>query len=135
MARPGWIAAIVGVALVAGAGAWMLGDRIERRDKLQERVVVMTGGDPDAGRAAIQRRPCGGCHTIPGIPGAKATVGPPLTKFAMRGYIAGRVVNTPDELVVWLKNPHAIDPQSAMPPMGIGEQEARDIAAYLYTLT
>ena len=129
-----WLTAVVVSVSLLGVAAWVYGDRVERRARLEDRVMVMTGGDPQAGRAAIQKRPCGGCHTIPGIPGAKATVGPPLTKLGRRGYIAGRVQNTPDNLVRWLKDPHAIDPQSAMPPMGIGDREARDIAAYLMTL-
>jgi cytochrome c len=126
----GLAAAVVAVGVLGG----IVGDRIERRTRLEARVQVMTGGESQAGRAAIQKRPCAGCHTIPGIPGAKATVGPPLTNFAARGYIAGRLQNTPENLVRWLKNPHAVDPQSAMPPMGIDDKEARDIAAYLYTL-
>jgi cytochrome c1 len=72
---------------------------------------------------------------IPGVTGAKGSVGPPLTKFAGRAYIAGRAANSPDALVRFLEDPHTIDPESAMPNMGIGEAEARDIAAYLYTLS
>jgi cytochrome c1 len=36
--------------------------------------------------------------------------------------------------VRWLQNPQAIDPQSAMPDLGVKEKDARDIAAFLYTL-
>ncbi|HEY8573019.1 c-type cytochrome [Phenylobacterium sp.] len=126
---------LVAMALIAVGVGLLLGEQHERRSRLEDRVVAMTGGDPQAGRAAIQKRPCGSCHTIPGISGAKASVGPPLTQFGGRGYIAGRLENTPDNLVRWLKDPHQVDPQSAMPRMGIGEKEARDMAAYLYTLT
>jgi cytochrome c len=135
MARPGLIAAIAaGVVLLAGIGGYV-GNKLEARQRLQSRVMALTGGDPSQGKAAIQRRPCGSCHVIPGVTGAKGTVGPPLTGFAGRGYIAGREANAPETLVKWLMNPHAIDPESAMPPMGIGDAEARDIAAYLYTLS
>ena len=46
----------------------------------------------------------------------------------------GRLNNTPDNLVAWIVDPHAIDPQNAMPPTGVDAREARDMAAYLYTL-
>jgi len=37
-------------------------------------------------------------------------------------------------MVRWLRQTHTIDPLSAMPEMGVSEQDARDIAAYLATL-
>jgi hypothetical protein len=41
---------------------------------------------------------------------------------------------SPDTLVAWIRHPHRFNQVTAMPEMGVGEQEARDIAAYLYTL-
>jgi cytochrome c1 len=49
-------------------------------------------------------------------------------------YIAGHLANNPDTLVAWIRHPHRFNQVTAMPEMGVGEQEARDIAAYLYTL-
>ena len=72
---------------------------------------------------------------IPGIRGSRGIVGPPLGGFARRAFIAGQMPNRPDELVRWLRNPPMIAPQTAMPDMGITEQDAKDIAAYLYSLT
>jgi cytochrome c2 len=134
MARSGPALAIAAALAAAVIGAGFAGNQVEAHKRLVARVHALTGGDPDRGRAAIGRRPCGGCHEVPGVAGAKGKVGPPLTGFAGRLYIGGRRQNTPDNLVQWLQDPHQIDPQSAMPPMGIGEAEARDIAAYLYTL-
>ena len=134
MARTGPALAVLGAAAVAVAIGGYVANTYETRKHQLLRVETLTGGDPDRGRAAIIRRPCGACHEIPGINGAKGQVGPPLTHFAGRVYIGGRVQNTPDNLVRWIEDPHAIDKQSAMPPMGVGEREARDIAAYLYTL-
>ena len=51
-----------------------------------------------------------------------------------RSYIAGVLPNTPANLVRWVREPKAIQPHSAMPTLGIGEPEAKDIAAYLYDL-
>jgi cytochrome c1 len=60
--------------------------------------------------------------------------GPPLTGFAGRGVIAGSVPNTPDTLMRWLQDPPAVKPGTLMPALGVSETDARDIAAYLYTL-
>ena len=94
----------------------------------------VAGGDPERGLAALARYGCGSCHTIPGVPGADGTVGPPLGDFALRGYVAGIVPNWPHYLVRWVMDPPALAPQTAMPNVGVDEQDARDIAAYLYTL-
>jgi cytochrome c1 len=37
-------------------------------------------------------------------------------------------------MVRWIVNPPFIDPLTAMPATGITEAEARDVAAYLYSL-
>jgi cytochrome c len=124
----GAVLTVVGVA----AGLAINQGEAHRRDV--QRVHALTGGDPERGRIAVGRRPCGGCHQIPGVPGAQGKVGPSLAHFAGRVYIGGRVNNTPENLAQWVKDPHQIDPQNVMPPVGVGEAEARDIAAYLYTL-
>jgi cytochrome c2 len=92
------------------------------------------GGDPERGVAAIERYGCVGCHRIPGVRGSSGHVGPPLTDYARRGYVAGVVPNWPRHLVDWIIDPPAISPRTAMPALGVTEQDARDIAAYLYTL-
>lgn len=91
-------------------------------------------GDADRGAAAIQHYGCGACHRIPGIPGANGIVGPPLGKMAERGYLAGILANTMANMIRWLLNPPEVDPSTAMPNMGLTESDARNIAAYLYTL-
>jgi cytochrome c len=94
----------------------------------------MTGGDPHRGRAAITRYGCSTCHTIPGVPGATALVGPPLDRIASRSYIAGVMPNTPDNMIRWIENPPGVDRMTAMPNLGVTDSDARDIASYLYTL-
>lgn len=91
-------------------------------------------GDARRGAMAIERFGCGSCHTIPGVRGATARVGPPLTHWAERTYIAGNLVNEPDNLVRWIMFPDSVEPGTAMPTLGIDEGSARDIAAYLYTV-
>lgn len=101
----------------------------------RESAHKLTGGDPDAGKAAIGRYGCGACHTIPGVPGAKANVGPGLDKLLMRTYIAGgHMVNNPRNLIAFLRKPREVNPGGAMPDMAVTEKDAKDIAAYLYTL-
>ena len=97
-------------------------------------AMMLTGGDPDRGVNAIGRYGCGACHTIPGIRGANALVGPPLTRIARRSYLAGEVQNTPANMVRWIQHPQRIEKGTVMPEMGVTESDARDIAAYLYTL-
>jgi cytochrome c len=94
----------------------------------------ITGGNPDSAAAAVRKYGCGSCHTIPGLDGANGLVGPPLERLGRRSYIAGHLANNPDTLVAWIRHPHRFNQVTAMPEMGVGEQDARDIAAYLYTL-
>ncbi|MBV9772769.1 MAG: c-type cytochrome [Gemmatimonadetes bacterium] len=94
----------------------------------------LTGGDPHRAPAELRRYGCNTCHTIPGVPGADGRVGPPLTGIAGRAYIGGVLTNTPANLVHWIVDPPAVDSQTAMPRTGISPDEARDVAAYLYSL-
>lgn len=108
-------------------------------------LVTACGGDADEtgmksadpvqrGAALIRHYGCGSCHHIPGIPSADGNVGPPLDAIASRAYLGGVLPNHFDSMVSWLLAPQEIDPRSAMPDVGLNEQEARDIATYLYTL-
>ena len=97
-------------------------------------ATAMTGGDPERGETAIERYGCGSCHAIPGVRGANAVVGPPLDHIASRHYLAGRLRNSPENMMQWIQHPHKIEPDNVMPDMGVTDQDARDIAAYLYTL-
>lgn len=101
---------------------------------LSEPYRAVSGGDADRGAHAIERYGCGACHVIPGVRSAVGMVGPPLIWFGRRTVIAGEVANTPDELVTWIMDPQRIEPRTAMPNLGVSEQDARDIAAYLYRL-
>jgi cytochrome c len=100
-------------------------------------AAVLEPGSPAAlGQQLIATKPCVGCHTIPGVPGATGTVGPNLAGVASRTKIAGGVVpNTgPDDLKKWILNPSALKPGTAMPNVGLTDDEATKIVAYLETL-
>lgn len=99
-----------------------------------DQPLFVTGGDPARGRIALQQYACATSHIIPGIVGAKGLAGPPLTAWANRLYIAGVLPNTPDDLVLWLKDPQRISPGTAMPDLGVTERDAWDMASYLFSL-
>jgi cytochrome c2 len=99
-----------------------------------EAIVNMVGGNPDRGPQLIRSYGCNTCHTIAGVDGANGLVGPPLTGIAGRSYIAGVLPNAPENMVRWIENPKAVDSLTAMPVLGVTPADARDIAAYLYTL-
>ena len=125
---------VVLVLALASAAAVIGFDRYQSRQQLEQRVAWLTGGDARRGPPAIAKYGCGGCHTIPGIEGARGLSGPPLTKFGQRTFVAGQLRNTPGNLTKWLQHPHRVEPGTAMPEMGVTPADARDIAAYLYTL-
>jgi cytochrome c len=122
---------VVGIAVAAlalGIGQW------QRETRAQVMAEGSTGGRTTAGKALIGRYGCGACHEIPRISNAVGRVGPSLGGLSQRTQIAGVLANQPDNLVRWLQHPQSIVPGNGMPDQGITPEEARDIAAYLYTL-
>ncbi|MGZ8470469.1 MAG: c-type cytochrome [Gemmatirosa sp.] len=93
---------------------------------------AVVGGDAARGQRVIATYGCGGCHDIPGVPGASGRVGPALGGLAHRGFVAGSLPNDAETLVRWIRDPQALRPGTAMPDLNVGAQDARDIAAYLY---
>ena len=91
-------------------------------------------GDPQAGRSAMERHQCGACHTIPGVAGARGLVGPPLTDYGRRVYIAGQLPQHATLLARWIQDAPAIDPGTSMPKLSVSDDEARNMVAYLYRL-
>ena len=94
----------------------------------------LTGGNQSRGRQILPAYGCTACHLIPGVAGPDAKVGPPLRGVASRAFIAGVLTNQPANMIRWIRDPQAVDDKSAMPDLGVSERDARDIAAYLYTL-
>lgn len=102
--------------------------------KTPRAYIATTGGNAAHGKELIQSYGCGACHVVPGIHDARGLVGPPLLYFSQRTMIAGELPNSPDNLVRWIQHPKAVEPKTAMPDLGLSEDQATDIAAYLYTL-
>lgn len=120
-------AALAALLLAALASGCELGER-----------DLPYGGAPSAQRVAGQhllaQYQCGSCHAIPGVPIAQGAVGPALSAYGRRSYIAGHLPNRPDTLAQWIVAPAALVPGTAMPAMGVSPQDARDMAAYLLAL-
>jgi putative membrane protein len=123
--------AALAAAIAILSAAALAGCRDEQETHDAERL---TGGRVARAPNLIDHYGCGSCHSIPGVPGATGTVGPPMDHIASRSYIAGRLPNEPTAMITWLRSPQHFEPKTAMPNMGLSESDARDIAAYLYTL-
>ena len=95
---------------------------------------VRSGADAERGLALIEEVACGSCHEIPGVSWPKGRMGPSLVGFDDIGLIAGALPNTPENLAQFVRNAPEAKPGSTMPPMPVTEEQARDIAAYLYSL-
>lgn len=102
-----------------------------KREEKAQTAHATGGGNADRGKQLIAQYGCNSCHDIPGIEGPKGMVGPPLTHIGSRQIIAGKLQNTPQNMMAWLQNPQMVDPQNAMPNLGVKPDEARDIATYL----
>ena len=105
-------------------------DWVKRDDEGLARLA--SRGDSERGRTLLEKFGCGTCHVIPGV--GRGKVGPPLMAFVERQYIAGAVVNSPENLAAWIVDPKQIEPKTAMPSLDVEPAEALDIVAYLYTL-
>ena len=101
----------------------------------QPPAATSTMGDVDKGKLLSTQYGCNVCHVMPGVEAPQGMLGPSLAGVASRATISnGAVPNSPENLVKYVINPPSLNPQSAMPALGISEPEARDIAAYLLTL-
>lgn len=120
---------LVAIALVAAAV--LLGCTGSGR---VQRGVSVSAGDAEDGRRAIVSYGCGSCHEIPGVANAHGDVGPPLTRFGNRGYIAGELANNQENLVRWIVDPKGVEPGTAMPQVGVTHDDAVNISAYLESL-
>ena len=96
--------------------------------------IAAQAKDPHAEAKSLIGAQCAACHTVPGVPGAIGNVGPSLKGIARQQIIAGKLPNNPANMERWLMHPQKIWPGNAMPEMGLTQDQARKIAAYLLTL-
>lgn len=134
--------ALHSLTLVVGGGIIVLAGLVasltwanERRAAIEREAQGSTGGRIEHAVTLMLANGCAGCHTITGVPGASGKVGPALdSSLSGKVYIGGNLPNTPANMIDWLRFARQIQPRTAMPSTGISEQDARDIAAYLYAL-
>ena len=100
-----------------------------------------SGGAPTGaaatGKQLFVSKGCIACHRAPGVPEAQGTIGPNLRgEGDPTGHpqIAGAIPNTPENMVRWLLNPPAVKPGTAMPNLGLTQDEAQSLAAFVETL-
>lgn len=92
-------------------------------------------GNAERGKTIAAQYGCNVCHIVPGVEGPQGSLGPSLAGIASRPTISfGAVKNTPENLAKFIQEPASLNPQSSMPPIGLTDVDAKDIAAYLLTL-
>lgn len=88
---------------------------------------VTVAGDAAYGRVLFQAKGCAQCHLHGGVPGSGKFGG---------GYpkAAPELTNRPGDPTyqrAWLRDPQAVDPQAAMPNLGLSDAEIDALVAFL----
>ena len=112
--------------------AWLIAGCNATKEAIVEREFPEQA-DAKAGRQLIMDYGCGACHTIEGIRSANGVVGAPLVDYESQHHIAGELPNNAVNLARWIQNPQEIEPDTAMPNLGVSYQEAMDMVAYFYS--
>jgi cytochrome c oxidase subunit II len=88
-----------------------------------------------AGSQLFVTKGCINCHAVQGV-NTYNRAGPDLSHIGSRTSIAAGVLpNTRENMVKWLRFTDTVKPGVLMPNLGLSEEEADSIAAYLETLT
>ncbi len=99
-------------------------------DARKSHVWQIAGARSERGADLIRSYGCSSCHAISGI-NSRPIVGPNLERLPEKLYLAGTLANTPPNLIHWIQHPEQVRPGTAMPNLNVGDEDARDIAAYL----
>ena len=121
------------VLLFLAALVGMVWEYARERTQMHTHAAAITGGDPRRGEAMFIQYGCGSCHALKNVRTAMGSVGPPLDGIAVRTIIGGHLANTPDNMQRWIRDPQHVAPGTAMPNLQVGEADARDMTAFLYT--
>jgi cytochrome c2 len=105
----------------------------EQRQRMRMHASIEVAGDASRGEALFIQYGCGSCHALRGVGTATGMVGPPLDGIAIRAIIGGHIANKPANMERWIRDPQHVAPGTAMPDLNVGEADARDITAFLYT--
>ena len=87
-----------------------------------------------AGRDIFMQARCAACHTVRGTDAA-GQAAPDLTHIATRSTLgAGTLVNTPEHMAAWIRDPQASKPGNQMPANPLSAHDTQALVAYLETL-
>lgn len=125
----GIIAALLFVVAFVG----IIVEYTQQRTRLRAHAASEVGGDPRRGEAMFIQYGCGSCHALKNVRTATGMVGPPLDGIALRVIVAGHLANNSRNMEKWIRDPQQVSPGTAMPDLNVGEKDARDITAFLYT--
>lgn len=121
-----WLFGVLALVLVVTGCGIMSGSEDAR--------VEETGGNIERGEELVRANGCLVCHSVSGTSSVMNGYGPDLDGFANNRLIGGEIENTPENLIQFLQSPQSVVPGTAMPTIGLTEEEARDIASWLYSL-
>ena len=124
---------VLGLLLLVVIVGGVLSDLVQERRQMWTHAGAISGGDPARGEAMFIEYGCGSCHGLKHVRKATGTVGPPLDGIAIRTMVAGHLDNSPENVERWIREPQAVSPGTAMPDLNVGQRDARDITAFLYT--
>lgn len=85
-------------------------------------------------KVVFRQYACHSCHQIEGVVGPKSRVGPRLAQWSRRGYIAGSLPNTRQNLIRFIRAPQSVREGTLMPDLQVSEAHAAIMADYLLTL-
>jgi cytochrome c oxidase subunit 2 len=118
--------------------------RAQKPEEFRAWVAHMKTLGPQAKRAGTQSREyaageklwtakgCLACHALNAVDAPKGMVGPNLANVGARSYLAaGTLKNTDENMARWIRDPHAIKKGVLMPNLGVTEEEARALVAFL----
>ena len=84
------------------------------------------------GEKLFMTKGCMGCHSLQAVKAPKGLIGPNLANVGSRSYIAaGWLKNTDANLERWIREPQTVKKGVLMPNLGVTEEEARALGAYL----
>jgi cytochrome c2 len=99
-------------------------------------AAALSGAAAD-GKQLFVTKGCVACHRAPGVPEASGTIGPNLKGVGdpkVTPKIAATIDNTPDNMKRWVMNPQAMKNGTSMPNLGLTDDEATRLVAFLETL-
>jgi cytochrome c len=127
------LVAIAGVILLAVTGC----QSAPAASSAPASAPVELSADAQAGKQLFVSKGCVACHRAPNVPEAQGSIGPNLRgvgNASSHPKIAGVIDNNPENMKRWLMNPPTFKPGTAMPSLGLSDDEAARLTAFLETL-